>query len=207
MNSSLPKSETIRAELEAFRATLPGLDVKFPSGSFATELQMAAWHTREKELQRALSEAEMSERAKSESTPFRPGANVVSKEVRIEGTIKFTHELIIDGSVEGEILGDGLLKVGENADIRGEIKTTSATVSGRVTGHITVGERCELKAGAHFLGDLRAGRLVMEEGATFIGTSEVPLNKDKAPAAKTGAPSEGVSAEEAAKAKRAGRER
>ena len=81
--------------------------------------------------------------------------------------------MLIDGKVEGEINSDGVLTIGENADIRGEIKTKSITVYGKVQGNITVGERCELKSRCTLQGDLKAARLVIEEGATFIGKSEV----------------------------------
>jgi cytoskeletal protein CcmA (bactofilin family) len=46
-----------------------------------------------------------------------------------------------------------------------------------VHGNITVEERCELKARAVLYGDLKATRLVIEEGATFVGKSEVTPNK------------------------------
>jgi cytoskeletal protein CcmA (bactofilin family) len=65
------------------------------------------------------------------------------------------------------------LTVGENAEIQGEIKTKSITVYGRVHGNITVAERCELKSKCVLQGDLKAARLTIEEGATFIGKSEV----------------------------------
>src|SRR4029079_427907 len=95
----------------------------------------------------------------------------------IKGSIKFQKELLIDGKVEGEINSDGVLTIGENADIRGEIKTKSITVYGKVHGNITVGERCELKSRCTLQGDLKAARLVIEEGATFIGKSEVTSGK------------------------------
>jgi len=101
------------------------------------------------------------------------GKDVLSSDVEIKGSIKFQKELLIDGKVEGEINSDGVLTIGENADIRGEVKTKSITVYGKVHGNITVAERCELKSKCTLQGDLKAARLVIEEGATFIGKSEV----------------------------------
>ena len=101
------------------------------------------------------------------------GKDILSSDVEIKGSIKFQKELLIDGKVEGEINSDGVLTIGENADIRGEIKTKSITVYGKVQGNITVGERCELKSRCTLQGDLKAARLVIEEGATFVGKSEV----------------------------------
>jgi cytoskeletal protein CcmA (bactofilin family) len=110
------------------------------------------------------------------------GKDVLSKDVEIKGSIKFQKELMIDGKVEGEINSDGVLTIGENADIRGEIKTKSITVFGKVHGNITVAERCELKSRCTLQGDLKAARLVIEEGATFIGKSEVTSGKVQASA-------------------------
>lgn len=103
--------------------------------------------------------------------------NILSADVEIKGSIRFQSELIVDGKVEGEIHSPGILTVGENAEIRGEIKTKSVTVLGKVQGNITVEERCELKTRAQLIGDLKAARLQIEEGATFVGKSEVTPNK------------------------------
>ena len=110
------------------------------------------------------------------------GKDILSSDVEIKGSIKFQKELLIDGKVEGEINSDGVLTIGENADIRGEIKTKSITVYGKVLGNITVAERCELKSRCTLQGDLKAARLVIEEGATFIGKSEVTSGGAKAAA-------------------------
>ena len=128
--------------------------------------------------------------------------NILSKDVEIKGSIKFTNELIIDGKIEGEIISDGNLTVGENADIRGEIKTKSVTVLGKIHGNITVAERCELKARAQLVGDLKAARVIIEEGATFVGKSEVSSG-GKTPTPASGTPStksEPVPAHDPAKA-------
>src|SRR5215218_2586999 len=131
------------------------------------------------------------------------GKDILSSDVEIKGSIKFQKELLIDGRVEGEINSDGVLTIGENADIRGEIKTKSITVYGKVQGNITVAERCELKSRCTLQGDLKAARLVIEEGATFIGKSEVTSGGANKPAANTAARPEIVRNEESAPAPKA----
>lgn len=99
--------------------------------------------------------------------------NILSSDVEIVGNLKFSHDLIIDGKIEGEVVSDGNLTVGENAHVRGEIKTKSVTVFGKVDGNITVSDRCELKSNAQLCGDIAAGTLAIEEGAMFMGASRV----------------------------------
>ena len=111
----------------------------------------------------------------SETSPIK---NILGADVEFKGSIKFNNELVLDGKIEGEIFSPaGVLTIGENAEIRGEIKTKSVTVLGKVNGNITVEERCELKGRSQLIGDLKAARLVIEEGATFVGKSEVTPNK------------------------------
>ena len=99
--------------------------------------------------------------------------NILSNDVEIKGSIRFSNDLIIDGKIEGEVHSDGSLTVGENALIKGEIKTRSVVLFGKVEGNITVAERCELKSNAILVGDIEAGTLSIEEGATFMGKSIV----------------------------------
>ena len=101
------------------------------------------------------------------------GKCILSGDVEIEGSITFQKELLIDGKVQGQITSDGVLTIGENAVIRGEIKAKSIIIFGKVRGNIVAAERCELKSKCILQGDLKAARLLMEEEATFIGQSEV----------------------------------
>lgn len=99
--------------------------------------------------------------------------NVLASDVEIKGSIKFSQDLIIDGRIEGEVISDGSLTIGENADIKGEIRTKSVSIFGKVNGNITVQDSCELKANAELIGDIQAGTLSIEPGATFMGQSSV----------------------------------
>src|SRR5262245_45283213 len=65
-------------------------------------------------------------------TETKAGKCVLSGDIEIEGSITFQKELLIDGKVQGEVTSDGLLTIGDNAKIRGEIQTKSGTVHGKV---------------------------------------------------------------------------
>jgi cytoskeletal protein CcmA (bactofilin family) len=113
--------------------------------------------------------------------------NVLGSDVDVKGTIKFESDLNFDGKLEGEIIAEGgTLTLGKKADVHGELKVKSVVVHGTVTGNITVSERCELKSTSELNGDLKATRIVIEEGAVFIGKSEV-TPKSKADRAGTSA--------------------
>ena len=99
--------------------------------------------------------------------------NILANDVEIKGSIKFSHDLIIDGKIDGEVHSDGSMTVGENDHIKGEVKTRTVTIFGTIEGNVTVQERCELKSNAVMVGDIAAGTLAIEEGATFMGQSLV----------------------------------
>ena len=103
--------------------------------------------------------------------------NILTSDVELTGTLKFDIEMIFDGKLDGEIISEGTLILGKNAVVKGEVRTKSVTIHGTVNGNVTVQERCELKSNAELLGDLKAMRIIIEEGATFIGHSEVTPSK------------------------------
>ena len=99
--------------------------------------------------------------------------NVLSSDVEIKGTVKFQHDLIVDGKIDGEIHSTGNLTVGENARLKAEIKTGTVVVYGKVHGNLTASDRVELKASAEVIGDIKAKFLTIEAGAIFVGKSTV----------------------------------
>jgi len=107
-----------------------------------------------------------------------PDKNNLLKDVEIKGSIKFANELIFDGNLDGNISSaEGILTVGQNANVRGDVKTKTVILKGNVKGNITVQERCELHSNSQLIGDLKAVRLSLEDGATLLGNLEVNPNK------------------------------
>jgi cytoskeletal protein CcmA (bactofilin family) len=132
------------------------------------------------------------------STTASNSKNVLGSDVEIKGTLKFTGELTFEGKLEGEIHTDGTLNLGDSAVINGNIDAQSVVVRGKVTGNINAKEKIDIKAKAELFGDIRATKLVIEEGVTFVGKTEVNPNK-VSPTASPARPSGSLNLPESAK--------
>jgi cytoskeletal protein CcmA (bactofilin family) len=119
--------------------------------------------------------------APAQPRPSAGARNILSSDVEIKGTVKFSNDLVIDGKIEGEIHSNGNLTVGENARIKAEIKTATVVVYGKVHGNIIATERVDLKSTAEVVGDIKAKTLSVEPGAIFLGKSTVGSPESLAP--------------------------
>lgn len=117
------------------------------------------------------------------STPANNSKNVLNSDVELKGTLKFSGELTFDGKLDGDIQSDGTLTLGDNAVIKGNMNVATVTVRGKVNGNIIAKDKIDIKTKAELFGDIRAPKLVIEEGVTFVGKTEVNPNKVAPPAA------------------------
>ena len=99
--------------------------------------------------------------------------SVISSEVEIIGTVKTSGSIQIEGRVEGEVLSEGDVYIGKSGSLKGNLLVNSVSVAGTIQGNITAKDRIELKSTARLLGDIKAKRLAVEDGVTFVGKSEV----------------------------------
>ena len=103
--------------------------------------------------------------------------NVLNSDVELKGTLKFAGEMTFDGKLEGDINSEGTLNLGDNAVVKGTIDVGSVVVRGKISGNIIAKDKIDIKAKTELFGDVRAAKLVIEEGVTFVGKSEVNPNK------------------------------
>src|SRR5947209_1139624 len=111
------------------------------------------------------------------ATPQSNSKNVLNSDVDIKGTLKFSGELTFDGKLDGDISSEGTLNLGDNAVIKGNINATSVIVRGKITGNVVAREKIDIKARTELFGDIKAPRLAIEEGVTFVGKTDVNPNK------------------------------
>lgn len=110
--------------------------------------------------------------------------NILNTDVEIKGNLKFSGELTFEGKLEGEIHTDGTLHLGDAAVVNGNINAGTVIVRGKINGNVTAKDKIEIKTKTELFGDIRGAKLVIEEGVTFVGKTEVNPNK-VAPTAPT----------------------
>ena len=109
--------------------------------------------------------------------------NVLNSDVEIKGNLRFSGELTFEGKLEGDIQTDGLLSLGDSTVINGNITAQGVVARGKINGNIVAKEKIDIKAKTELFGDIRATKLVVEEGVTFVGRADVNPNKTSPTAA------------------------
>jgi cytoskeletal protein CcmA (bactofilin family) len=95
----------------------------------------------------------------------------VGKSITIKGDISGDEDLLVEGKVEGKVdLPEHQLTVGANGICEATVNAKTVIVTGRVAGDVTGIERVEIQATGVVDGDVKAPRLVVEEGAVLNGS-------------------------------------
>ena len=114
----------------------------------------------------------------------KPGSkSTVHSDVEIHGSIAFTGDLAFGGKLTGGGIKGPHLTVSPGAKIVGNVDCETLLLHGNVTGNVVVASKCELKESAELVGDLTSNRLLMGDGATFIGKARINSHGKTVPAA------------------------
>jgi cytoskeletal protein CcmA (bactofilin family) len=92
---------------------------------------------------------------------------------QFKGVLSFAGAVRVDGQLEGEIIGEDVLIIGEPAQVKADIEVGTLVVSGFVQGNITAKQRVELLGSGRVAGTIRTPCLVVAEGAVFNGNCEM----------------------------------
>jgi cytoskeletal protein CcmA (bactofilin family) len=85
------------------------------------------------------------------------------------GELRFDTSFRIEGRVEGSVISDGVLVVGEGGEVDGEIRIGQIYVSGTVKGTVQASKKVQLCSSGRLFADLETPSLAIEDGAVFEG--------------------------------------
>lgn len=108
---------------------------------------------------------------------------IIGNNAKIEGVISTQDSTRVDGILEGKILSESSVIVGESGTITGDILAVEILVAGTVYGNLTAKAKIELTSTGRVLGDMITKTLVIDEGASFKGNCTMEVMEKAAESA------------------------
>ena len=95
---------------------------------------------------------------------------IIGKDTKVEGAMKVSQSLRIDGFFKGKLSASDTLIVGSTGELSEvTINVKNAIIGGKIKGNIVASSKVTLESSSRLDGDLTAKLLVIEEGALFSG--------------------------------------
>lgn len=98
---------------------------------------------------------------------------IIADDVEITGNLKCTGGVRLAGRLAGDLVCGGDVLVEKTSQVKGNLTVNTVTVYGRLSGNIVAKDRIELRSGARVMGDIKGKRLIVEDGVSFVGKSEI----------------------------------
>ena len=105
---------------------------------------------------------------------------IIGEHLSIEGTIRASEDVVIEGNVKGTIEIKGhQLTVGSKGKVEADVEADCVVIGGRMVGNVTAKNKVQVTKNADFSGQIKAKRIAVEDGA-FVKAS-IELEKDEKP--------------------------
>jgi cytoskeletal protein CcmA (bactofilin family) len=98
---------------------------------------------------------------------------VVEGKVLTEGSIR------IDGKLVGDVVAKAGAAIGLSGSVEGSVSARNVSLAGKLKGAVTAAEKLVLENKAVMRGEIKAARLVVDEGALFDGHCTMSQAHDK----------------------------
>ena len=100
---------------------------------------------------------------------------VIGPGLSIEGELSAQEEVVVQGTFRGTLSSKDAVSVGQGAVVEADIRGASLSCAGQVTGNVTADERVDIQAGGRLIGDVKASRLTIADGASFKGNVDMDV--------------------------------
>ena len=100
---------------------------------------------------------------------------VITDGVYLTGTIQGNVDVILNGTLEGDVRLSGMLVVGQSGKIRGKIDAGNVIIEGDVEGTIKAKEKVEIRDGGKFKGDIITATIAISDDAYFEGNVKMDV--------------------------------
>jgi cytoskeletal protein CcmA (bactofilin family) len=103
---------------------------------------------------------------------------VIGAKTRLKGEITGEEDVVVEGFVEGTIRISRDLRVARGGTVKATVSAQSVLVAGELIGDCQAAKRVEIEATGKLSGNIRAPRVVIVEGASFRGNSDMSPRRE-----------------------------
>ena len=98
---------------------------------------------------------------------------------KVNGKLHFDEQATIHAEVEGEIVAQAHVTVGQQATIKGKISAASVLVQGKVMADVQADKKLEVQPPGSVIGDVTTQSLVIGDGAILEGHVSMKKNEGR----------------------------
>jgi len=109
----------------------------------------------------------------------------IGRSITIRGDVTGDEDLMIQGRIEGTVnLQQHNVTIGPEGRVKANVTGRTVTIEGEVDGDVRGTEQVALRAASRVHGDIVAPRVVLEDGASFLGSIDMSAKSSSATPSK-----------------------
>jgi cytoskeletal protein CcmA (bactofilin family) len=101
--------------------------------------------------------------------------SVVGAGLIIEGEFTSDEPVLVDGTVKGTLTTSEAVSIGPDGLVEADVQALSVSIAGQLTGNVSANSRVDIQAGGRLVGDVKANRLTIADGASFRGNVDMDV--------------------------------
>lgn len=101
---------------------------------------------------------------------------VIGKNIQIRGKLSGSEDLVVEGRIEGTVALKNHLTIEQTGVVDADVEVKDLTVHGEMRGDITSDGTVSVSNAAKVIGNIRAPRIILEDGARFKGSIEMDVD-------------------------------
>ncbi len=102
-------------------------------------------------------------------------STVIGAGITIEGEVTSDEDVVVQGTVRGKLSAKDSIAVESGATVEADVTGGPVSVAGVITGNIVSSDRVDLQNGARVIGNVKATRITIADGAQFKGNVDMDV--------------------------------
>ncbi len=100
---------------------------------------------------------------------------IIGKNIQIRGKLAGSEDLVVEGRIEGTVALKNHLTIEQTGIVDADVEVKDLTVHGEMRGDIHADGTVSVSNAAKVVGNIRAPRIILEDGARFKGSIEMDV--------------------------------